>query len=77
MEKGEDKEYIMMEPPIDELVAKVGNKFLLTCLVAKRAKQLNSEYLMGEPQDKDPKVIAIAAEEVFEGKVTAGDKKNF
>ena len=64
MEKDEDKEYIMMEPPIDELVAK-------------RAKQLNSEYLMGEPQDKDPKVIAIAAEEVYEGKVTAGDKKNF
>lgn len=68
----EEKEYIMMDPPIDELTQKVGNKFLLTCLVSKRAKQLNSEYLMGEPQDKDPKVIAIAAEEVYEGKVKAG-----
>ena len=51
MEKDEDKEYIMMEPPIDELVAKVGNKFMLNCLVAKRAKQLNSEYLMGEQKE--------------------------
>lgn len=68
----EDKEYIMMDPPIDELTQKVGNKFLLTCLVSKRAKQLNGEYLMGEPRDKDPKVIAIAAEEVYEGKVRAG-----
>ena len=67
-----EKEYEMINPPIDELTAKVGNKFLLTCLVATRAKELNSRYLLGEPQDKDPKVIAIAAEEVFEGKVTAG-----
>lgn len=69
----EDKDYIMMEPPIDEMTAKVGNKFKLTCLVAKRAKQLNSEYLMGEPNDKDPKVISIAAEEIYEGKVKAED----
>ncbi len=67
-----EKEYVMMEPPIDELTAKVGNKFLLTCLVAKRAKELNSEYLLGEPRDKDPKVISIAADEVYEGKVVAG-----
>ena len=73
MEKNE-KEYVMMEPPIDELTQKVGNKFLLTCLVAKRAKQLNNEYLLGEPSDTDPKVISIAAEEVFEGQVTAGEK---
>ncbi len=70
----EDKDYIMMEPPIDELTQKVGNKFMLTCLIAKRAKSLNNEYLLGEPNDKDPKVIAIAAEEVYEGKVTAGTK---
>ncbi len=71
----EDKDYVMMEPPIDELTQKVGNKFLLTTLIAKRAKMLNSEYLMGEPNDKDPKVIAIAAEEVYEGKVVPGKKE--
>ncbi len=70
-----EKEYVMMEPPIDELTQKVGNKFLLTCLVAKRAKMLNNEYLMSEPSDKDPKVIAIAAQEVFEGKVFPSKNK--
>ncbi len=74
MEYDENKDYIMMEPPIDEMTQKVGNKFMLTCLVAKRAKQLNGEYLMGEPRDKDPKVIAIAAEEIYEGKVRVEDK---
>lgn len=72
----QNRDFVMMEPPIDELTKKVGNKFLLTCLVAKRAKELNSEYLLGEPLDKDPKVIAIAAEEVFEGKVKANTTKN-
>ncbi len=65
----EEKELKMANPPIDELTKKVGNKFLLTCLVAKRAKQLNNDYLLGEPMDKDPKVIAMAAEEIYEGKV--------
>ncbi len=74
--KYEDKEYIMMEPPIDELTQKVGNKFRLTCLISKRAKSLSNEYLMGEPNDKDPKFIAIAAEEVYEGKVQASSKDN-
>ncbi len=69
-----EKEYIMIEPPIDDLTKKVGNKFMLTCLVAKRAKQINDEYLMGEPLDKDPKVISIAAEEVYEGKVGVEEK---
>ncbi len=67
-----EKEYIMMEPPIDDLVEKVGNKFLLTCLIAKRAKELSNEYFAGEPQEKDPKVISIAAQEVMDGKIISG-----
>lgn len=66
----EDK-YIMNEPPIDELRAKVGNKFLLTCLIANRAKELSNIYFAGEPVEKDPKVIAIAAKEVYDGKIVA------
>ncbi len=66
------RDYVMMEPPIDQLIEKVGNKFALTCLIAKRAKQLSNEYFSGEPMDQDPKVIAIAAEEVMEGKVRVG-----
>lgn len=67
-----EKDYVMMEPPIDDLVKKVGNKFLLTCLISKRAKELSNAYFAGEPEEKDPKVIAIAAEEVMEGKIIAG-----
>ena len=67
-----NKELKMMEPPIDQLIEKVGNKFLLTCLIAKRAKDLSNQYFAGEPQDKDPKVIAIAADEVMNGTVRAG-----
>ncbi len=67
-----EKEYVMMEPPIDDLVKKVGNKFLLTCLISKRAKELNNAYLAGEPVEKDPKVISIAAQEVYDGKIVPG-----
>lgn len=68
-----EKKYVMMEPPIDELVAKCGgSKYMLTCLVAKRAKALSIAYMAGEPSDKDPKFIAIAAEEVMEDKVKPG-----
>lgn len=68
-----EKKYVMMEPPIDELVKKCGgSKYLMTCLIAKRAKELSNEYFMGEPQEKDPKVIAIAAQEVMDGKIIPG-----
>ena len=68
-----EKKLVMMEPPIDALIKKCGgSKYLLTCLVAKRAKELSNAYFAGEPQEKDPKVIAIAAEEVMEGKIIPG-----
>lgn len=62
-------DFEMDKPPIDELRKKVGNKYLLTCLISKRAKELSNIYFAGEPEEKDPKVIAIAANEVFDGKV--------
>ena len=69
-----EKKLVMMEPPIDELIKTCGgSKYLLTCLVAKRAKELAGIYMAGEPQDKDPKFIAMAAEEVMHGKVKAGN----
>lgn len=66
------EDFIMREPPIDALRAKVGNKFLLTCLIAERAKEISGIYFAGEPVEKDPKVIAIAAQEVMDGKIVAG-----
>ena len=66
-----NKPYTMIEPPIDELVKKVGNKFLLAGLITARAKELSNQYFAGETQDQDPKMIAIATEEIYEGKVRA------
>ncbi len=61
--------YSMIEPPIDELVKMVGNKFLLTSLISARAKDISNQYFAGEPLDSDPKVISIATQEIYEGKV--------
>ena len=69
----QEKDLIMMEPPIDSLREKVGNKFKLTCLVGKRAKEMANRYYASEPLDKDPKVVALAAEEVFDGSIVAQD----
>ena len=49
----EKQEFEMDKPPIDELRNKVGNKYLLTCLIAKRAKELSNIYFSGEPMEKD------------------------
>lgn len=63
--------YSMIEPPIDELRKIVGNKFLLTSLISNRAKDLSNQYFAGDPLDSDPKVITIATEEIYEGKIKA------
>ncbi len=66
-----EKPYSMIEPPVDELIKMVGNKFLLTSLISARAKDISNQYFAGEPQDVDPKVITIATQEIYEGKVKA------
>ena len=63
--------FSMIEPPIDELRKIVGNKFLLTSLISARAKDLSNQYFAGDPLDSDPKVITIATNEIYEGKVKA------
>ncbi len=68
-----EKKLVMMEPPIDDLIKTCeGSKYLLTCLVYKRAKELAGIYMAGEPDEKDPKFISIAAEEVIQGKIKPG-----
>ena len=60
----------MIDPPIEELRAKVGNEYLLTNLVAKRAKELEKEIpdVIEHSQDK---AITLAAREVLSGKIVA------
>ncbi|MBQ2717866.1 MAG: DNA-directed RNA polymerase subunit omega [Clostridia bacterium] len=60
------------EPPIDELAKKVGSKYALCIVAAKRARQLldYSSNQVGKDQKTD-KPLSLAAVEIQEGKVTA------
>lgn len=71
---------MMMEPPIEELVARVeGSKYELVTMASKRARDINAYYnqLGGEGLGRyiPPQVISqgkplsIAFEEIFEDKI--------
>lgn len=60
---------MMLYPPMSELVDKVGSRYLLVNLVARRARdiaQISDEE--GLPLEK--KAVSIAVEEVYTGKLT-------
>lgn len=56
----------MIYPSIDKLLTKVGSKYLLVNLVAKRAKEMaeTEHYQMKESEYKSKKNIGRALEEV-------------
>lgn len=61
---------MMIEPPIDELASRVdGNKYLLSCLIAKRAKYLALTIPHEIEANSDQKEISLAAKEVYNGEV--------
>lgn len=67
---------MMCEPPIDELADKVeGNKFKLSCLISKRAKELEKR-IPAELAVSDKKSITLAAEEIYKGEVSASNSDN-
>ena len=66
---------MMLYPPIDELVEKVGNEYILTNLVAKRAKELE-ETIPEVIENSQEKAISLAAREVAEGKIVASEEDN-
>ena len=62
---------MMIDPPIDKMIDKVGCKYALVCLVTKRARQLldkDGENL----NNSGERAIAAAAREGYGDKVTAG-----
>ena len=60
---------MMIEPPIDELAKKTGgNKYVLSILAAKRAKEIETTR-RAELATADKKAISIALDEIYEGKV--------
>ncbi len=68
---------MMIDPPIDKLIKKAPCRYALVCGVAKRARELetevNKEYLAASGK----KSIQLAAEEVYNDKISVvvGDKK--
>jgi len=62
---------MLLEPPIDELVEKVGNPYKLAVVVGKRAKFLN-ETLTEEEKEAIPEVTR-AVDEVNNGLIVLDD----
>ena len=59
---------MMIDPPIDKLINKSECRYALVCGVAKRARQLETQY--PEVLEKSgKKSISYAAEEVYNGGV--------
>ncbi len=60
---------MMLYPPVADLVNKVGSRYALVNLVAKRARNIASEAeKTGDPLTK--KAVSSAIEEVYTGKLT-------
>ena len=63
----------MIEPRIDELASKFGgNKYKLSCVLSKRAKELEKR-IPAEIEKSDKKAISLAADEIMRGEVVSSD----
>ena len=60
---------MMLYPPMSELVSKVGSRYLLVNLVARRARYI-SQKAEEEGESLDRKPISTAIDEVYTGKLT-------
>lgn len=61
---------MLVDPPIDKLVEKVGNKYALVGLLSKRSRTLmekRADYI--EQENINP--VSLAANEVIDGKIEA------
>ena len=60
---------MMLYPPMASLVEKVGSRYLLVNIVARRAREISAKAEEeGEPHDKKP--VSTAIDEVYSGKLT-------
>ncbi len=61
------------EPPIDTLAKQIGSKYALCVVASKRARQILDGTLVNGNKEAvvDGKPLSLAAEEIYEGKVTA------
>ena len=60
---------MMLYPPMASLVEKVGSRYLLVNVVARRAREISAKAEEeGEPLEKKP--VSTAIDEVYSGKLT-------
>ena len=65
---------MMLYPPVSDLVNKVGSRYALINLVAKRARTISAEAENnGEPLTKKP--VSSAIDEVYTGKLTVNTEE--
>jgi DNA-directed RNA polymerase, omega subunit len=63
----------MLYPAMSNLVEKVGSRYLLVNLVARRARKIaNDAEQSGEPLEKKP--VSSAIDEVFQGKLSVKER---
>lgn len=59
---------MLLEPPIDKLVKKMGSPYKLAVIVGKRAKYL--QQALSEEEKEIKKEVSRAVDEVYEDKIT-------
>ncbi len=74
-----DRPATMMEPPIEDLLARVVSKFTLVTLTARRAREINAYFnQLGQglgaivpPQvsSNSTKPVSIALDEIYQGRI--------
>ena len=63
---------MMLYPPMGSLVEKVGSRYLLVNLVARRAREISSAAEEeGEIMEKKP--VSVAIDEVYSGKLNINE----
>ena len=60
---------MMLYPPVQSLVDKVGSRYLLVNLVARRAREISANA-EEKHESLDKKAVSMAIDEVYSGKLT-------
>ncbi len=63
---------MLLEPPVEELVDIVGNKYKLCNLAARRANEIQKKNLQDHVESPDNE-LSIAAKEVYDRKIVPSD----
>lgn len=67
---------MLNQPPVEKLTEKVGDKYKLSVLVSKRAREIQKRNIAEEIQVPELTEITEAAYEVYNGKVVAEENDN-